>query len=399
MDSATNGMSMQEVAAYDLAAKAEKTAKATTPGEVVQDGGYDEFKRTFDTYVGSMQSAQGPMVDLRYLLRKKNPPATFVNEQEKRLYQVKMSGHQFDIDNKQLWVIIQRVTSGTSLYPYMQPMELTMNGRDGLLAMVDQCEGDDVVNTRVTMANRVISPEHGITWKVGQGSFATYSSELLFSYTVIKQNDEDRGQQAMVERLLSGIKTRDSMLLSVAISHTQDHYKRDFDGAVRYLKEKICSIFGVEKEVKNSRKVWEANQGGFHGGGRGRGYRGRGFGRGGRGGRGGQGGRYSGRGHRGRGNGGASKSFNGVDCTHVNRFFTQEEFDKMGDDGRSYVHNSRKRKNDGDGNHQSENKRLVQEISALRAEMKERNDDVPDEAGSKSEKGGKNGLAFGRKGK
>ena len=69
----------------------------------------------------------------------------------------------------------------------------------------------------------------------------------------------------------------------------------------------------------------------------------------------------------------------------------------MGDDGRSYVHNSRKRKNDGDGNHQSENKRLVQEISALRAEMKERNDDVPDEAGSKSEKGGKNGLAFGRK--
>ena len=28
--------------------------------------------------------------------------------------------------------------------------------------------------------------------------------------------------------------------------------------------------------------------------------------------------------------------------------------------------------------------------------MKERNDDVPDEAGSKSEKGGKNGLAFGR---
>lgn len=181
----------------------------------------------------------------------------------------------------------------------------------------------------------------------------------------------------MVERLLSGIKTRDNMLLSVAISHTQDHHKRDFEGAVRYLKEKICSIFGVEKGVKNSRKVWEANQGGFHGGGRGRGRgynRGRGYGCGGRGGRGGRGygrgGRYGGRGHGGRGNGGAAKSFNGVDCTHVNRFFTQEEFDKMGDDGRIYVHNNRKRKNDGDGNHQSENKRLVQEISALRAKMR-----------------------------
>ena len=84
------------------------------------------------------------------------------------------------------------------------------------------------------------------------------------------------------------------------------------------------------------------------------------------------GGRYGrrGHGHGGRGNGGAAKSFNGVDCTHVNRFFTQEEFDKMGDDGRIYVHNNRKRKNDGDGNHQSENKRLVQEISALRAKMR-----------------------------
>lgn len=188
--------SMQEVGAYDLAAKAEKTAKATTPGKVVQDAGYDEFKRIFDTYVGNMPSAQGPMLDLRYLLRKKNPPATFVNEEEKRLYQVKMSGHQFAMDNKQLWIVIQRVTSGTSLYAYMQPFELAMDGRNGLLSMVDQCEGDDVVNTRVTMANRVISPSMASRGKLARAallhtvvssSLAIPSSRIIVKTVAKKQ--------------------------------------------------------------------------------------------------------------------------------------------------------------------------------------------------------------------
>ena len=187
------------------------------------------------------------------------------------------------------------------------------------------------------------------------------------------------------------MKTTDNMKLSIAISHTEDTYRSDYEGAVRYLKEKISGIFGAEHKVNRGRNggrnVWEANQGGGRG-------RGRGSGRGRFGGRGGRGGRYGGRGgHHGRGSGrgNGNKWFNGVDCNTVDRGFSPQEWNNMGREGRDYVNDNRKRKNDGNGDHQSDNKRLIQQVVQ---EMSRKNEEVPEKTGSKSEKGGQNGPAF-----
>ena len=141
--------------------------------------------------------------------------------------------------------------------------------------------------------------------------------------------------------------------------------------AVQHMSTKVTEAFGVSDNKKRGgygrRRVSSASSG------RGRGGRGRGRGRG-RGGRGGRGG--------GRGGGSSSTTFNGVDCSEFSRDFTDDEFHKIGYEGRGYV---RKKRQEAKNN----NKRDVQEVNT-------QDDGDGPEKKPKSEKGGQNGSAFGR---
>ena len=80
--------------------------------------------------------------------------------------------------------------------------------------------------------------------------------------------------------------------------------------------------------------------------------------------------------------GSSSTTFNGVDCSDFSRDFTDDEFHKIGYEGRGYV---RKKRQEAKNN----NKRDVQEVNT-------HDDGDGPEKKPKSEKGGQNGSAFGR---
>ena len=180
-----------------------------------------------------------------------------------------------------------------------------------------------------------------------------------------------------------------------------DH-RADFDSAVTFMSTKITQAFPLHEAIGGRkrkigggyRKISQA-QGGRYGG------------RGGRGGRnnGGRGGNYM-----------QKVSFNNVDCSDVTRKFSSEEWDKIGNTGRSYVNKERSFKNSGPGGGRGGRggregrggrggrwgyQRNVQEVDSDPTKEEKENDAEPDDPASNSavadpNKGGKAGRGFGR---
>lgn len=342
-----------------------------------------------ETFVNMTKVTRGADNDpLYYIIRPDKPEGwTASDEWERRVYQLPQSGPIFDKDNEAVWSKLVKCAAGTTAWEWLKEYENTRDACKAWKCLILKCEGTDATNKRVQHAQRIISTSsHGggaVYTNEYSYSFEKYSTKLQMAYRVLAIYENDVPTAMRVHRLLEGMNVQGNPVhVEMAKAHITDNLKNDWDKAVSYMSAKLSIVFPPKtsgtKRKDGPRRISEVGHNRGRGRGRGRGGRGgRGRGRGGRGGRGGRHNHNYG-------------WFNGVDCTNPKRNFSEEEWEKMGQEGRKHVRNARHESNDDDRN-VSQAKVGHEDGQAIKSE-----DDSGDKDDGKNAKGGKSGLGFGR---
>ena len=146
------------------------------------------WNEQWENYLSSIRGVGD--VPLSYIIRRDKPagwdPETDAeNEEEKLIYQVPLTGPEFEADNKTVWNKLLELTQGEPAYEWIRQFERTKNGREAMRTLVDYLEGDQASTRRVTEAERIIKVlEYTNEYQFSCDSYAT---KLQQAYTILEQ--------------------------------------------------------------------------------------------------------------------------------------------------------------------------------------------------------------------
>ena len=305
-------------------------------GKIDTDLGWWTFKEKLSTKLENMSGLEGtPLV---YIIAPAKPAGwtilDAVNDLERLIYSVSLTGIVFDKDNAKVWAVIQGATMDTSSYEWIRQYDLRKDGRGAVQALTLMCEGAGANNKRILLSTRIISLDQNQGGAFFQDeymySFEKYITALQQAFTTIERYRNATAPETMVQRMIDGIRVQNSLVLTMAKEHVINTFMGDWLGAVSHMSMKVASHFPPRAAGKRKggdhRKVSAADRKG----GRGRGRRNND-----RGGQGGRGGRNGGA----RGN--DQRWFNGVDTSDPTVTFTDKEMNQMGLEGRRSVYERR----------------------------------------------------------
>ena len=327
-------------------------ARDTDVGKAETDVGWHQWSIEFvNMLAGKLGAAT---TSLKYVVRKDvEDDYEFADDDEARLYEYPHYGQSFRQDNKTVYQLLKAKCLKTAAWDWIQEYDRTSNGRAAWLALCDHYNGEAEENKRVDMAHEQLKQLYYTNETTFP--FEKFLTKLKAAFAVLDEvKDEKLSDKQKVHKMLDMIRSNDPALIS-AVTVTRKEYKTDFTGAANYFSSEVTRIYPAAQAQNSSRRrrISEVNT--DQGGRDGRRVRGRFGGRSGFGGnrRNGfdrrRGGNRGGRGHGGRGGGnGGPAVLNGVDVTDVTRPFGDDEWEKLGAVGRSYV-NSQRSRNGGRG--------------------------------------------------
>ena len=392
--------------------RTESVAKETEqkdlhPGKIETGSGWFGWSERAESALIAMIgcSGQGP---LYRVIREDRPPGWVPPNDTMRLcYELPLNGIAYDLDNRQVWHLLQRWSITDPIYNWLKVFEATEDGRGAWRALKDQLEGTASINARANEARRILGNGQGSaqwTSEYGGVNFVAYSTNLQQGYTADEKcYGHPTPAQAKVQRLLDGMKPGDKQVqITIAKSYVADNLMGDWIGACQYLQAKVDEAFPPRQSHGRKRGFRQVSQTGSSG-------------RGGRHGRGG--GRRRGRGNYGKARrGGGDNVINGVDISDPSKNFSQKEFNDLGEDGRAEVYRRRKEWRNNNRNNNSGNDSQGQQdgnraVQQLNVQGNVGNDDasaltqnsgvVPQAQGSNNSqdrnRGGSNGDSIGRR--
>src|SRR6056300_1416475 len=102
----------------------------------------DDFDVHEDAFLNMLSQSHGSQGEtLRYVVRAVIPPATFVDEQEERMFQLPLNGAAFDADNRDVFRKLKSFLIDTAGWAWIEPFNTTENGRRAFLAWSDHYNG------------------------------------------------------------------------------------------------------------------------------------------------------------------------------------------------------------------------------------------------------------------
>ena len=280
------------------------------------------------------------------------------SEIEGRVYLSKLSGKDFDEDNEKVYTLLVKWCCGNAVaLSYIENYKASMDGRSAWLNILVNVEGVAANSSRLVKVTAKLSENYSAGglcyYGENQGlSWAKYSSGLASGYLLqelLLKQQTPTPTETKVRRLVNGIQTQNQLDIQMGKNYLLTSCLNNWDAAVNHMATQVAIAYpNVSSKLgkRKDREAKESNSDRQQGRG-GRGGRGGRFGRGGRGGRWGRGrGRGGGRG--GRGGRGNDSYFKGVDISDPTREFTDEEYAKLGRDGRFMIKNLRRAVNKGD---------------------------------------------------
>ena len=360
--------------------------------------------------------------DLAHFVRDENPPPTFADEEERRMYQYRLDSAQAEEENRQVYRFLKGYLMDSQAYSYMEPFDSTEDGRGAFLAVHKFYSGDGERSKRVSHA---LSKKEDLYYvKEASFAFEKFASSATSVMATLDRSADDRlSEKQKVEWLQKAVRPTDQGL-QTHVELISTNYARDFAGALAYLSSQIsrrCAAVQVKQKERRARQISQLGTGGRGGGGVGRGGGGQGgqhggHGRGGR----GRGGRGRGRGGRGqggqhnhpygRGGGGGSYDsamvLSGVDVSEPNRNFSNDEYRKLQDGGHWPIIMRLRAAENASRNNQG-NPNVPREVSGVGAQSQisqvtdgsqqttGQNQQQQQRQGGGSERGGTNGTGFG----
>ena len=105
-------------------------------------------------------------------------------------------------------------------------------------------------------------------------TFIAYSTKILKGYNIIKRYRNKTAVKTMVQRLLDGIKVKESVEVKIAMNHVRQNLLGKWNEAVAYLSNQMSLVFPAKDKAKfyKGHRASDVNSGGRgRGGGPGRG--------------------------------------------------------------------------------------------------------------------------------
>jgi hypothetical protein len=364
---------------------------------------FDVFEEKFINMLARCQGVRHS--SLRYVVRPEDPPDTFADDEERRMFEMELAGPGFAADNRSVYRKLKAALLDSNGYTWIQPFDERENGRAAFLAWQEHYNGKGEKSKRLKLAQSRID---NVFYKSESSlPFEKVTSILTSNFVVLDKDPDTRlSERRKVEYLLRAIKDPD---FQAARTTVQAMYAEDFAAACNFVSAVVANDRAqIQAENQNklrnkARRIAALNgRGGGRDGGRGGGRYGGGRGRG----------RDGGRGRGGRGRG---TMINGVDVSDPTRAFTAQEWQALAfNGGRKYVHEARERINNaharnqgGRGGRGDGGRGGGRHVGA--AETQERHNEGEEAGGrgegggegrgggrGRGERGGQNGRGFGR---
>ena len=289
----------------------------------------DDFDIHEDAFRNVLAQTFGVLREpLSYIARDRNPPNPFVDEQQRRMYQLPLAGAHFDADNRAVYQKLKAFLVNTPGWAWIERYDSTQNGREAFLAWTGHYNGEGELSKRTALAK---SKLRGLHYKRELSmSFERYTELLTKCFaTLDKDNDESYSERQKVEKLLEGFQPDSTQLLG-NIGTVNLSFREDFSGACAFLGAEVARVYApamLERKKSNRKRFISAIHRAQDRGGRGRG-------------------RFGGRHGRGRGGGrgggnGNTTQINGIDVSNPSRSFSPDEWNRLGYEGRQFVFNRR----------------------------------------------------------
>ena len=353
-----------------------------------------QFETHEDAFVNYLSQIPGSAtcIPLRYIVRDANAPANFVDEAERRLYQIPMAGTAYTEDNKRVYRLLKSYLAGTPGIDWIEAHERTEDGRAAWLALTAHYNGSGELSKRVNLAQARLRQLYYKNEK--SLSFESFAGIMTNCFRILNKDENEKYTELRkVKLMLELIKTSDPNLISAKAIIAANHMN-SFTDALNYFSSEVSRLHApaqLEHQRGRTRQVSAIGTDDRSGRGRAR------FDRAPRGGRGRYGGRGRGDDRRGDGRGrghGKGMSINNVDISDPFRNFSSQEWTRLGREGQTIVWNKREKGRGGGRGQQSTGRRmedLERRISAFEqsGQQQTKQEEVTD-------KGTQNGRGFGR---
>ena len=247
---------------------------------------FETHETAFINLLAQIFGAQGK--NLKYIMRNVIIPAEFVDDAERCMYQLPLTGKAYSMDNKSVYRLLKSFLVNTSGWTWIEPYDTMENGHGAFLAWTSHYNGQGELSKHTAMAKARIKSlfyknEHSL-------SFEKVMEILSKSFSTLDKDPDERYlEHQKVEKLLQCIQMPDMEVVAQK-SVIASQYANDFLGACNYFLAQVSHLHGGA-QLENSKYTKKHNvsamyghgsQDGGRGGGRGHfGGRGRFGGRGG----------------------------------------------------------------------------------------------------------------------
>jgi hypothetical protein len=178
-----------------------------------------------------MYGVQGK--NLKYIMHNVIIPVMFVNDAERCMYQLPLTGKAYNMDNKSVYHLLKSFLVNRSGWTWIEPYNVTENGRGAFLAWADHYNGQGELSKHTAMAKAKIKSlfyknEHSLSFEKVMEILSK-----VFS-TLDKDPDKRYSECQKVDKLLQCVQTLDMEVVAQKLV-IASQYANDFLGACNYF--------------------------------------------------------------------------------------------------------------------------------------------------------------------
>jgi hypothetical protein len=207
----------------------------------------DDFETHDTAFINLLAQTYGVQGEnLKYIMRDVIIPAEFVDDAERLMYQLPLTGKAYSTDNKSVYHLLKSFLVNTSGWTWIEPYDTMENGGGAFLAWTSHYNGQGELSKRTAMASK------GKDQKSFLLLFEKVMENLskLFS-TLDKDLDERYSEHQKVEKLLQCIQMPDMEVVAQK-SVIASQYANDFSGACNYFLAQVSRLHGGA-QLENSK--------------------------------------------------------------------------------------------------------------------------------------------------
>jgi hypothetical protein len=223
----------------------------------------DDFETHETVFINLLAQTYGVQgKNLKYIMRDVAIPAEFVDDADRRMYQLPLTGEAYSMDNKSVYHLLKSFLINTSGWTWIEPYDTMENGCRAFLAWTSHYNGQGELSKRTAMANTRIK---SLFYKNKRSlSFEKVMEILSESFSMLDKDLDKRYLVCQkVEKLLQCIQMPD-MEVKAQKSVIASQYANDFSGACNYFSAQVSRLHG-RAQLENSKYMKKRNVSAMYG--------------------------------------------------------------------------------------------------------------------------------------